>query len=576
MSYPDNATASIAQMLFRDSAGAMYIIPRRAFHNGAGYGDPVTMVQDLSGNGIALTGTAIFDRRSFYGPSTLNNVRDGQYLRDVSMVARAGALGECTVVIVAPGMGVDYREEDITGDIEVTEDFSLLIIIDRQLTESEMRVITELARRWCGANWTPETLFMAEQDGIWLDPSDHSTLWIDEARTQNATQPGDVVWWIDDKSGNENHFSVDASANRSRLVRWPASAVREGHVRNLLTFTEDSSAWVSVISGETIITGGVADPDGGNNAIRIEDAGSGGSTRRARIPYAANLEYDQDYTLTVRIKWNGVGDSVRALIVGSAYSWISGQLTPGEWSDVTLIRQASGGSNHSLFFSLSEGGVIEVYQPQVEDGDTPTPYQRVGAGHWDVTEEGQPDCWGIEANGINNRYVSARGIPEYVDGKVRMLVGQTKQRPDSIANGIVFTNQHNYNGNNGYSIIAHLTNDRSYLARYRPTGSETTVNTGGAYPSPHTGILDVPVSSGEGRVSLRVNDAGPLSATGPAGGIVDTPIGLFSFYAASAYYEGIIWSAILTAYGPDETLWGHAARDWLNSTNMPGVLSDDD
>src|SRR5690606_11572972 len=73
----------------------------------------------------------------------------------------------------------------------------------------------------------PKRLFYTGADGVVLNPSEHSTLWIDEAKTQQATLPGDPVWWIDDLSGNDNHFAAVNSAARGRLVRWPASAVLE-------------------------------------------------------------------------------------------------------------------------------------------------------------------------------------------------------------------------------------------------------------------------------------------------------------------------------------------------------------
>src|SRR5690625_1279368 len=124
MSYPDNATASIAQFLFRDSAGAMYIIPRRAFHNGAEYGDTVTLVQDLSGNGHDLAGTAIFDRRSFYGGNRpLDNVRDAQFIRDVNMSAPVSGTG--TTIRAVPGGTVMFDEGALDGTI--TGEFSVLI-----------------------------------------------------------------------------------------------------------------------------------------------------------------------------------------------------------------------------------------------------------------------------------------------------------------------------------------------------------------------------------------------------------------------------------------------------------------
>ena len=456
---------------------------------------------------------------------------------------------------------------------------------------------------------TPAQLFADGQDGVWLDPSDHSTLWIDEERTQNATQPGDVVWWIDDKSGNENHFSVDASANRSRLVRWPASAVREGGPRNRLLNTDELTAptWIKTNLSSVsqvdepfgpafMLTDSI---DAGAVDHRIQTAGNTGSelaqnqvllkagTKRYVMLNHASSSDSRSRRIIVDLVDGTILQSITAegRIEDAGNGWWRVSNFALDQDGATAARGFQvillDGPDVSSWLYQGDGtGTIYVAQPLRLPTNVFVPgfqlYQRVGAGHWDVTEEGQPDCWGIMANGINNRCISERGIPEYVDGKVRVLVGQTKQRPDSIREGVLFTNQSASNTGNGYTVFAHLTAGVSYFARYR-SSQNTQVDTGGEYPSPHTGALDLSVSSGEGRVSLRVNSDDPLTATGTAGGIGDRPMGLFGYLpSGGTFYEGILWSLILTAYAPDPLLWNLCARDWLNNTNMPGVLSDDD
>lgn len=448
---------------------------------------------------------------------------------------------------------------------------------------------------------TPAKLFADGQDGVWLDPSDHSTLWIDEERTQNATQPGDVVWWIDDKSGNDNHFSVGASANRSRLVRWPASAVREGYVRNLLTETETlnspwdsryidtsinsdgttrctkntsdllaaqvSSTGVFSVQENTLMVARVAIRRGNTRYafLRTAAGATSNNTRRAifdledLVVTYSNISNNPEHFIYEQDENIIMGFSILAT---PDFDQPSRSFVFGVCDDPSDIRVAA------------EGSYLDFVHAQAEYGDTPTPYQRVGAGIWDVTEEGQPDCWGIEANGINNRYVSERGIPEYVDGKVRMLVGQTRFNPGG-SNNVIMSNQDSASTAGGVRVLSNA--NMNYAAGTYATSYSGV--TDGPYPENDTKILDVQaeLSASANSITLRTNNNDPVSASGDgyASGINNGNWGMFAFKSGGNPYNGILWGLILTAYAPDETLWDRVARDWLNSTNMPGVLDDD-
>lgn len=51
-----------------------------------------------------------------------------------------------------------------------------------------------------------KALFSQGQRGLWLDPSDFSTMFQDVGGTIPVTEVGQIVRRINDKSGNENHF----------------------------------------------------------------------------------------------------------------------------------------------------------------------------------------------------------------------------------------------------------------------------------------------------------------------------------------------------------------------------------
>ena len=63
----------------------------------------------------------------------------------------------------------------------------------------------------------PRSLFSAGEQGIWLDPSDFSTLFQDAAGTTPVTALGQPVGLICDKSGRGNHSSQSTAASRPTL-----------------------------------------------------------------------------------------------------------------------------------------------------------------------------------------------------------------------------------------------------------------------------------------------------------------------------------------------------------------------
>jgi hypothetical protein len=60
----------------------------------------------------------------------------------------------------------------------------------------------------------PAALFPAGHDGLWLDPSDLSTMFQDVAGTMPVTSPGDPVRLLQDKSGNGNDVVAPSDAAR--------------------------------------------------------------------------------------------------------------------------------------------------------------------------------------------------------------------------------------------------------------------------------------------------------------------------------------------------------------------------
>ena len=91
----------------------------------------------------------------------------------------------------------------------------------------------------------PRSLFSAGEQGIWLDPSDFSTLFQDAAGTTPVTAVGQPVGKILDKSGRGNHASQTTSSKRPVL---PSAGYR---LRS--DFTDDALVAPSVGSAELYI-----------------------------------------------------------------------------------------------------------------------------------------------------------------------------------------------------------------------------------------------------------------------------------------------------------------------------------
>lgn len=65
-----------------------------------------------------------------------------------------------------------------------------------------------------GTSWTPAKLFANSEVGLWIDPSDLSTMWQDSAKTTTVAADGDPVGYIADKSGNGFYFEQGTSSQR--------------------------------------------------------------------------------------------------------------------------------------------------------------------------------------------------------------------------------------------------------------------------------------------------------------------------------------------------------------------------
>jgi hypothetical protein len=70
----------------------------------------------------------------------------------------------------------------------------------------------------------PATLFANGEDGAWIDPSDLTTTWQDSIGGTPAGV-GDPVAFIEDKSGNGNHYHTNTSTTARPILRNPSAGI---------------------------------------------------------------------------------------------------------------------------------------------------------------------------------------------------------------------------------------------------------------------------------------------------------------------------------------------------------------
>lgn len=121
--------------------------------------------------------------------------------------------------------------------------------------------------------WTPHQLFASGERGVWIDPSDFSTMWQNSAGTNPVTATGQSVGLIHDKSGNGIHFLQATSGNKPTLQQ-------DGSGNYYLQFTAANSTYLQAAAGAgdvnglysdtlsiSVVTGFKLDSASGNQAI---------------------------------------------------------------------------------------------------------------------------------------------------------------------------------------------------------------------------------------------------------------------------------------------------------------------
>lgn len=288
-----------------------------------------------------------------------------------------------------------------------------------------------------------EPLFANGEQGLWLDPSDLSTLFQDTAGTSPLTAPGQQVALALDKSGRGGRVIQPTALARPTLGRHPA-----GGTRNLLLGSEGQRGWTAIGTSPPAVAAathlgkpcwGVTFPAGLANATW--------NVSRATYP-SQTYPFPGAYSWNYKVATNRPllpGETVTVMLNGS-FATAGINLTSADnltqWvqrSVPNIVYAAT--LNAGLYpavtnvTTLGEPLTVYITDMQMEAGSTITPYQRV-ASAWDVTEDGKRDCWYLGFDGVDDFMVSAAPLNLSASDKLTMWAGLEK-RSDAVV-GVFF------------------------------------------------------------------------------------------------------------------------------------------
>jgi len=319
-----------------------------------------------------------------------------------------------------------------------------------------------------------------------------------------------------------NHASQAISASRPTLGRHPFIGIR-----NLLPYSEDPTKWqgTAVGTGTTpVLTYGVLAPDGTSTAtLATFDKGAGtaigDSSNLFFIPPASNpTSVGSSYTATIWLRTSDSSTKQFRMDFNGATpdSGTSSILTvTGTWQKFT-IKIASSTSTSAVMclslrgtFATADQASIHIWQPQQEVGLTATTYQKTVTA-LDVTEAGQPDCWYLKFDGIDD-FLQTGDIDLTATDKLSLFAGIRKLSDATV--GIVAELSTNANTSKGafYLAAPNVAASPAVAALFRGTSNASATNTSLASPTSFvmSAADDIPNDS----VRLRVNATSASSST---------------------------------------------------------------
>jgi hypothetical protein len=419
--------------------------------------------------------------------------------------------------------------------------------------------------------FSPESLFALSEPGIWLDPSDLTTMFTDTAGTTQAAV-GQAVARINDKSGNGFHATQSTTTARPILARIP-----EGGRRNLLVRTEDltNAAWVKINISASSGAESKLIPSASNVEHRafqeIVTTSAVGTTVRVSVELKA-AEYGFGYVGSYNgstynyaivdlsdgsIDAQSVSGSPSVVDAGGGW-WrisISGQIASFSGSLRAYIAVCPIPSAAVALTSLgiptflgdgTSGGFVRY--PQLELGSTATDYQKV-VSTYDVTEAGKADLYHLVFDGTDDWLVTPTITPG-ID-KAQVFAGARVVAANPSVTQILVESSADIGSNTGvFEFDAYASNGGSKIGdnRFRSKGTTlTSALNPNLNSEPRTSVLTGLGDISGDNVLLRVNGNQVAQSTADqgTGNYLAHPLYIGRRGGVSAAFNGHLYSLIV-------------------------------
>ncbi len=405
----------------------------------------------------------------------------------------------------------------------------------------------------------PKELFANGEQGVWYDPSDLSTLFIDSAGATPVTNVEQPVGLMLDKSGRGNHAKTTATTKRPYLsARY-----------NLLTWTEDFSnaAWGSFSMLSPVA--GQSDAFGTNKAYKLVPDTSNAQHRIQLIPttiaashtfiiYAKSAGYNY---LGLRVGGDGTsvccvnlstqaitqvtGVTATAILADNNYTKIT-IIVPNYISGAYLrinIMSADMILSSSVFKADGTSGIIICF-PDLRvsnDGVGLPAYQRVTSStDYDVV--GFPKY--LKFDGIDD-YLVTNSINFSSTDKMSVFAGVRKL--SDIGQSTVAELSSSIASNNGAFLLS-APNSAAANFNFSSKGTTQVNDSVATYTSPITNtITGIASISSPALNSIRINgaQAGTSSSSQGTGNFSNNPIYIGMRAGTSAKFSGRLYQLII-------------------------------
>jgi hypothetical protein len=288
--------------------------------------------------------------------------------------------------------------------------------------------LTSLTVRRRNSAFSMAGLFRGGRKGIWLDPSDLSTMFQDLAQTSPVTAPGQTVMVIRDKSGNNSHATQSGASTvrpvygfhpmggQRQLLIWSGlDGATSGGVAPTLGWTRSSGTGTQqpTVAADATLGGNsiVASCSSLRWVLTSSPAVAIPANSTLVFSIVANITTVGTQTLAQMVTWlNGpAGSTITYKVNGSAAN--SGDAPPlanGVIIECVLTSAGTSGNANPTFgvgVVSNTTGTTKYRDPQAEFGNTRTTYQR----SWSVYESkqsGVSDAHYLQFDGSNDALVT--------------------------------------------------------------------------------------------------------------------------------------------------------------------------